>query len=88
MRLEHLLSGDAALYRKRIRAGAFNEAGFIKTMCNERNPLFGGIDPVSVLFLLCLLDITWEDLCGARLFFGAAICHGQSPIAQLVRAPH
>ena len=56
--------------------------------CNEWIPGIGGICPVSVLSLLCLLDITWEDLCGARLFFGAAICHGQSPIAQLVRAPH
>ena len=51
-------------------------------------PFIGGFNPVSVLSLLCLLDITWEDLCGARLFFGAAIGHGQSPIAQLVRAPH
>ena len=37
--------------------------------CNERNPFIGGFNPVSVLSLLCLLDITWEDLCGARLFF-------------------
>ena len=86
MRLEHLLSGDAipcamwgAVHWHRL---------YEMHMCMVTESLLSGvINSVSVLSFLCLLDITWEDLCGCRLLW-ASLSHGQSPIAQLVRAPH